>query len=232
MPERKPQNPQHFGAQRGGLNKEGNSKITLKKKSNEDTGIETPLSGESIMDDSANSGGLKFIYTDKTDSYDDFSEDEIDEGAVKMPKPSNPEAPRFTGIDVAEFLSEMKVLAKKAKLSPSKLVEILPRYCEKSIEGRIRQSPVYRLGKWSDLKQFMLVAYKFDESLTIEERDLNVILNKNWNKRTADVLLKEYKAVADYLISKKILKEDMIVEKLARILPSQLLQSGLIENSQ
>ncbi|PVU87110.1 hypothetical protein BB559_006223, partial [Furculomyces boomerangus] len=134
-----------------------------------------------------------------------------------------------SGKDVLEFLEEMKLMGVKANLSPKRLAEILPRYCTPDIGDRIRRSPVYHLGSWKQLKQFIVEAFRIDVSRKLTENDLDVIIKKVWNVRTASMLLEEYVAVGNNLISASKCDEDKEVAKLSSVLSPQVLKSGFIE---
>ncbi|PWA00968.1 hypothetical protein BB558_002960 [Smittium angustum] len=61
------------------------------------------------------------------------------------------------------------------------------------------------------------------------ENDLDVIIKKVWNVRTASMLLEECVAVGKNLISASKCDEDKEVAKLSSVLSSQALKSGFIE---
>ncbi|OMJ15177.1 hypothetical protein AYI69_g5225 [Smittium culicis] len=158
----------------------------------------------------------------------EFSDIDEAEKKFQMPKPGSPEAPYFDGYDVELFLNNMKSLAIKSSISKNQLASTIPSYCSDSVCKFIRNSFVYRLKEWRSLKEFMMETYKSKEKKTFKVKDLDYLLDMQWNYDTAFSLLNEYKVVANDLIKKKLIMEDVVVNKLSNILPENYFKAGLL----
>ncbi|PVU93529.1 hypothetical protein BB559_003239 [Furculomyces boomerangus] len=186
-----PQNPQQVGAQRGGSLHEDFSKIPLKSKPDDLTELKSPESGESLKYIPFNQKEFFDTPDENPQEGEEFSESEEFKAVYKMPKPSNPDAPRFE------------------------------EYCKKGIEERLIRSPVYRLGIWSNFKQFMIAAFKNDDPMQIDERDLDIYqsgLIESGQKRQDNVFISLSKA-ANYIKRILISKHDI---SFRRHTPSQV----------